>query len=102
LKIPKPNISMFWKNYGFKYIKRYIQEEHPEKKIQLKNTLYFRKYKRQIFDKIIYYFTTTLLLFTIRNLSFYILQNTTYFLTRLFCIHFFCKYLPIYFNTIIF
>jgi hypothetical protein len=40
--------------------------------------------KWQVSDKKIYYFTTTLLLFTIRNFSFYISQNTTYFLTVLF------------------
>jgi hypothetical protein len=33
------------KNYGFKYIKRYMQEEHTQKFL-LKNTLYFSKYKK--------------------------------------------------------
>jgi hypothetical protein len=87
-----------------------MQERHTQK-IPVKKYLYFRKYKK---DKFLtkryivllllyyYYFTATLLLFTIRILFFYISQNTTYLLTGPFCIHFSSKYLPIYFNAIIF
>jgi hypothetical protein len=80
-----------------------MQEEHTQKS-PVKKILYIlgNTKKKQISDKKIYYFTTTLLLFTIRNLSFYIFQNTMYFLTGLLCIHFSFKYLPIYFNVIIF
>jgi hypothetical protein len=73
------------------------------KKVPLKNTLYFRKYKK---DKFLTERYIILLLHYYYLLSeiclFYISQNTTYFLTGLFCIHFFCKYLSIYFNIIIF
>jgi hypothetical protein len=33
------------KNYNIKYINRYIHEEHTQKNT-VKNTLYFRKYKK--------------------------------------------------------
>jgi hypothetical protein len=56
LKI-KPNISMFQKNYRFKYIERYIQKEHMQK-VPLKILYIFRKYKKDNSDKNIYYFTT--------------------------------------------
>jgi hypothetical protein len=73
------------------------------KKVPLKNTLYFRKYKK---DKFLTERYIILLLHYYYLLSeiclFYISQNTTYFLTGLFCIHFFCKYPSIYFNIIIF
>jgi hypothetical protein len=36
------------KNYNVKYIKRYIQKEHTQKNL-VKNTLYFRKYKKTKF-----------------------------------------------------
>jgi hypothetical protein len=74
------------------------------KKVLLKNTLYFKKYKK---DKFLTKRYIILLLHYYYLLSeiclFYISQNTTDFLTGLFfCIHSFCKYLPIYFNVIIF
>jgi hypothetical protein len=48
-------------------------------------SLYFGKYKkRKIPKKKMYFLTTILTLFTFRNLSSYIFQNTTYFLTGLF------------------
>jgi hypothetical protein len=36
------------KNYVFKYIERYIQEEYTQKSL-IKNTLYFSKYKKYKF-----------------------------------------------------
>jgi hypothetical protein len=87
------------KHYSFKYIERYIQEEHTQKSHVKKYFILYEIQKRQISNKKIYYFTTILLLFTIRNLSFYIPQNITYFLMGLFSS---CKYLRIYFNAIIF
>jgi hypothetical protein len=81
------------KNYSIKYIEIYIQEAHTQKKVSLKNTLYFEKYKKVKFLAKRY---TILLLFTIKNLSFYISQNTTYFLAEFFCICSSCIYLSIY------
>jgi hypothetical protein len=49
----------------------------------------------------IYYFTTTLVLFTIKKNYFYF-PKCDNFLTELFCMHISYKYLPIYFNAITF
>jgi hypothetical protein len=51
----------------------YILDERTQK-VPFKNTLYFGKYKK---DKFLTKRCTILILFTNRNLSFYILQNTT-------------------------
>jgi hypothetical protein len=75
-----------------------IYRRNIHKKVPLKNTLCFWKYKKDKFDKKIYYCTIILLLFALRNLSFYISKNTTYFLTGLFYIHSSCIYLSIYLN----
>jgi hypothetical protein len=58
------------------------------KKLLVKNTLNFGKYKKKTnFWQKIHYYNTILLPFTVGTLSFYIIQNTKYFLTGLFCIH---------------
>jgi hypothetical protein len=49
-----------FKNYDVKYVERYIQEERTQKKVSLKNTLYFEKYKKDKFQTKRY---TILLLF---------------------------------------
>jgi hypothetical protein len=78
LKIWKPHMSM-------------------SQKIMALNIVYtLGNKKRQIPKKTMYYLTTILTLFTFSNLSSYIFQNTTYFLTGLFCINFFFIYLSIY------
>jgi hypothetical protein len=90
------------KNYGFKYIERYMQEEHTQKS-PVKNTLYFRKYKKDKFLTKRYIILLLLYYYSLSEIClFYSFQNTMYFLTELFCIHFSYKYLPIYFNAIIF
>jgi hypothetical protein len=68
-----------------------MHEEHTQKS-SVKNTLYFRKYKK---DKFLIKRYIILLLLYYYSLSeiclFYIFQNTIYFLTELFYIHFSCK-----------
>jgi hypothetical protein len=66
------------------------------KKVPLKNTSYFRNYKKQISNKKIHYFTTDLLS---EICLFYISKNIIYFLTGLFCIHISCIYLSIYLTS---
>jgi hypothetical protein len=66
------------KNYGVKYIERYIQEEHTQKS-PIKNTLYFWTYKK---DKFLTKRYTIVLLFYYYLISeiclFYISQNRKY------------------------
>jgi hypothetical protein len=61
-----------------------IYRRSVHKKVHLKYFILWEIQKRKISDKKIYYLTTILILFTIRIYLFYIFQNTTYLLTRLF------------------
>jgi hypothetical protein len=101
-KFQNLTLLCFEKLWLYKYIERYMQEEHTQK-VPLKNTLYFRKYKKDKFLTKRYIILLLLYYYSLSEIClFYIFQNTIYFLTGLFCIHFSCIYLPIYFNAIIF
>jgi hypothetical protein len=99
LKISKPHIFMFSKimvlNMWIDMFMRIVC-----KKVPIKNTLNFWKYKKNKFLTKGY---TIIILFHYHLLSeiclFYIVQNTQYFLTGLFCIHHTRIYLSIYLTS---